>query len=287
MSRNNASEEGVDENTEKENGESDTDDCLSDISIFLEGSQPGSVETFHFSSSKGAIIVAIHRIDEEPGALQSGHYLWPAAKLLADYIVADTLELKNVTSILELGAGCALASLTALQALQTSLQAVVISDHDPGTLERARDNYESTLEQIMDSMVSEEELDTAINSLASIPVEFCDYAWGEPVSGLVRVLEEHLTASVKTNTFPSFDLILASDVVYGLNTVGPLVKTIAEVLGGPNSSRCLLSQSFKYSADLEEAMNEQCRHYGLVRSTIFEDTGGSNRIQQLQREKRC
>jgi len=71
-----------------------------------------------------------------------------------------------------LGAGCALLSLTALQLWHDSLQCVVVTDHDPGALERAKDNRETTLEDLLESTETEEEQLDCINGLASIPILF-------------------------------------------------------------------------------------------------------------------
>lgn len=140
--------------------------------------------------------VALHVVDDEPGALQSGHYLWPGAPALAEYLVQQhqttTLAksaLQQPRNVLELGAGSALLSLTALQLMRESLQCLVVSDHDPGTLERARDNYETTLEDLLESTETEEEQMDCINGLASIPVMFESLEWGDDDDTALRVAQ--------------------------------------------------------------------------------------------------
>ena len=163
------------------------DDCLAEVGFLFEGSSPSKEVRF----VRDKIQVTVQAIDDEPGALQSGHYLWPAATLLAEYLVEHPLYPNEITSptasstpektktkkqavqsVVELGAGNALASLTALQLWQRQLECVVVTDRDPTVLERARSNYESTLYEIYNDTRSEDGLNCAINDLGSIPVVF-------------------------------------------------------------------------------------------------------------------
>jgi hypothetical protein len=127
------------------------------------------------------INVALHCINNEPGAVQSGHYIWPASIALVDYLVSSWSEwIHTPQSILELGAGTALVSLATIQlshayhrhfyrpmahsqeqqqqqspkGMGQLLPFFVISDHDPTVLERARENYETTRTQSLSSLVS-------------------------------------------------------------------------------------------------------------------------------------
>ena len=150
------------------------------------------------------IRVVLNVIDEEPGALMSGCYLWPASKKLAEYLVT-TRRNANYTSIVELGAGCGLVSLAALQAFQETLQYVALTDHDPTTLLRARDNLESTLIEMMDQTETDDNLNDVINSLSSIPVMFENLAWGESSREIQLQMEEHTGQS-------RADIVVGSDL---------------------------------------------------------------------------
>jgi hypothetical protein len=69
-----------------------------------------------------------------------GHYLWPLYALWVHTTSGVELRPKG---IIGWGAGRAL-SLVALQLYQEYAQQLVVTDHDPGTVERARDNHEET-----------------------------------------------------------------------------------------------------------------------------------------------
>ena len=59
------------------------------------------------------ITIAMNVIDDSPGAVISGHYLWPASHLMADVLVGGLV--KEATRCLELGAGCGMSGLVAAQ----------------------------------------------------------------------------------------------------------------------------------------------------------------------------
>jgi Lysine methyltransferase len=306
--------------------EDDDESSLFAIDFMFEGSQPSRMEYFTWKLANTAstttqqsptetstappstIQVALSIADDNPGAVQSGHYLWPAAKLLADYLVqqhfspssscgncntsSSSSPFRNPPpcSILELGAGCALISLTALQLWQDSLQCVVVTDHDPGTLERARNNYESTLQKIMvtaaNDDVDQDGMDT-INDIGSIPVVFESLAWScqhdnddDGEAARIRVLlEEHTNAEDS-----AVDVILGSDLIYDIHVVEPLLTTAARFLSkkkrqqsassscGSGGGACfLLSQSFAYDNATEQEIDATCQKLGLQRKILWQD----------------
>jgi predicted nicotinamide N-methyase len=256
--------------------------CYADMGFMFEGSQPTSIRRFQFPKRDGsAVQVVVRVVDDDPGAVQSGHYLWPAAQLLAEYMVSLPPPAVPVISVLELGAGCALAALTALQCWQPTLQCVVVTDHDPGTLQRARDNHESTIESIMDAATSEESLEQTINSLASIPVEFREYSWGTDPAPLTAVLGEHVNVKACDPSPTWFDLILGSDLIYDTAVVEPLFTTVAPLMA--RTSRFLLSQSFVYETVTEEEIQRVCELFGLTRTILLDDGQGERRIQEFTR----
>jgi predicted nicotinamide N-methyase len=279
--------------TTSETAEGDTDSLdlegmgLQDIGFMLDQGIPSRLELLQWTTpeTERLIRVALHVADDEPGAVQSGHYLWPAARSLADYLVAKEQDWAirkqsadeefSVTSVLELGAGCALASLTAQQVGRKGIQCIIVTDHDPGTLGRARDNHETTLERIMDSSLSDEALDKVINSVASIPVVFTEYEWGSPTVALVEELQEHTSPPSST-----FDLILGSDLIYDIEVIEPLLSSAAQVMA-PNNSRFWLSQSFSYGDAAEAEIDRVCQKLSLER-TILEEGEPGYRIQQFR-----
>lgn len=62
--------------------------------------------------------------------VKSGHYVWPAAPALCEYLIHRWQALPH-GKVLELGAGCGLAGLVAAQLPGTDV--VVFTDHDPGS----------------------------------------------------------------------------------------------------------------------------------------------------------
>lgn len=251
------------------------DDILEDLGLMFAGQQPSR----HIQVNRGGTRVVLEVADGEPGALQSGHYLWPGSELLAEFIVEHGERYKTVKSILELGAGCGLVSLTSLQIWRPTLQCVIVTDHDSGTLERARDNYEMTLEAIYETACSEEELDTAISTVGSIPVLFETLEWENDGSNLQAIreqLSEHTTSARE-----SFDLVLGSDLIYSTLMIEPLLLTATSLMN--QESGCfLLSQSYAFEEAVEKEIEGICRKLGLSRHTLLEENRGRHRIQEYR-----
>jgi predicted nicotinamide N-methyase len=265
----------------------DDDDFFANVGFMFEGNQPSKLIRFKWQTpqTKKSIAVALSVVDDEPGAVISGHYLWPAAELLAQYLVQQESAFVPV-SVLELGAGCALASLTALQIWQGSLQCVCVTDHDPGTLERACDNHETTLQELLDARVTEEDLNAAINNLGSIPVVFEALEWSSDstdsnsgTAAIREMLQEHTTENQVR-----FDLVLGSDLIYCLDVVKPLLTTAADLLAFKEDSVFVLTQSFLYDDDTEEEIDRVCVNLGLTRSLISDD-GKGQRVQEFRRRR--
>lgn len=253
---------------------------LDEVGFLFEGHQPSQTKNFSWytkskSNSKGArmINVALEVADDDPGAVISGHYLWPAAELLSEYLVHEQADRRPV-SVVELGAGCALASLTALQLWQQSLQCVLVTDHDPGTLDRARSNHESTLEALLDQSLSEDDLLGAINNVASIPVLLEPLEWGAPssvVEDLLHLLRDHTTAPTT-----GFDVVLGTDLIYCIEVVSPLLECAARLLAKNTEQNdappvFFLSQSFAYEPATEDEIDRVCAKLGLARTILVED----------------
>jgi predicted nicotinamide N-methyase len=255
------------------------DSLLAELGFMFESNQATTVQEFSWSTKKRRILVSLEHNDSEPGALQSGHYLWPAAKLLVDYIVDQyntmVQDKELPSSIVELGAGCALASLSALQLYQNSLQCVIVTDHDPGTLERARGNYESTIEAGLNMSVNEDEMNQKINCLASIPVCFESLEWGKDEARMRNLIAEHTNAKCQRA-----DLILGSDLIYCSEVVAPLLSTAAHLLA--NDGRFLLSQSFAYDDKTEQEIDQACETLHLKRKIILDQEEGEQRIQEFR-----
>jgi predicted nicotinamide N-methyase len=285
--------------TKKEKEEEINDeDVFADVGIMFEGSHATTLQHYDYKNITGGssagknIHIALRVIDDEPGAVQSGHYLWPASPALSEFLVQQlqpAMEEEGVhflpTSILELGAGQALAGLTALQLFAKQLKCLVVTDHDPGTLERARDNYETTLEEIYERAQTEEEQFSIVNDLGSIPVEFESLEWGDPQGHdkIRELIQEH----GDDDDPPTFDLVLGSDLVYCADVVEPLLETASQLMSRSiGKGRFLLSQSFVYDDATEAILDQVSSNLNLQRilhvDTLLSDKENGVRIQEFR-----
>jgi predicted nicotinamide N-methyase len=276
--------------------EEEEDAVYADVGIMFEGSHASTLKHFAFNnnnnnSNDANIHIALKVVDDEPGAVQSGHYLWPAAHSLCEYLVQNNGNERPTTTILELGAGCALVSLVALQLYKDKLQCLVVTDHDPGTLERARDNHETTLEELYERAATEDEQLSIINELGSIPVKTESLEWGDEKDW--KKLQEIVKQSnhvekKKASSSCFFDLILGSDLIYCVEVVEPLLLTASKLLSGDGTF--YLSQSFVYDTATEEEMDKVCQTFGLEREILVDDLSAKERsgvrIQRFRKQQK-
>mmetsp|Transcript_6704 Transcript_6704/g.18780 ORF Transcript_6704/g.18780 Transcript_6704/m.18780 type:complete len:333 (+) Transcript_6704:219-1217(+) len=273
-----------------------------ELSFLFEAEQPSKRERHAFATpdESQTIEVVLDTADDEPGATQSGNYLWPAAETLARYLVQNYSSNNNYKNnnqqpavVVELGAGNALVSIAAWQLWATSLQCLIVTDHDPSTLERARNNHETTLEELLDShhCANEDDEFTTINNIGSIPTHFEQLDWNHGQYDVKYVQELIMEHSVPAQT--KADTVLGSDLIYHASVVEPLFQTAVLLLmgGGVNDKktntttasrgRFLLSQSFAYDGETELEIERCCHELGLTRTVLWEDQGGKNRILQF------
>jgi hypothetical protein len=148
-----------------------------------------------------------------------------------------------------------------------------VTDHDPGTLNRARDNRTSTLKDLQEKRDTE-----FVENVSSIPVFFEPLSWGDK-DGAERLLD--LLQSTKTAS-KSFDWILGSDLIYCQEVVEPLIRTASFLLEKNKASKFLLSQSFPYDEKTEQEIDKTCDKLGLQRIMLRDtlDQEGGVRIQK-------
>ena len=272
----------------KKDQQSDDDggSVFEDIGVLFDENRRGTTRRHQFrkkndtetdpETEADVIQVAVNSIDDDPGSLQSGNYLWPGAMLLSKYLVENSpafLPRPNPKSILELGAGTAMVSLVALQLYHTSLQCMFITDHDRSTLERARDNYETTLQDLYEQATNdgrdvEEQQFNVINEIGSISVEFQSLEWGEKgdIDILRKTARDHVDPTV-------FDVVLMSDVIYSRDVVSPLFATATSSLNRVTGV-ILLSQSFPFDEETENEISDCCKEDGLTQSVLFDRKDG-------------
>lgn len=243
-----------------------SDDHYADIGFMFEGSEASTLKHYQFQYDTNTVKVALHVVDEDPGAVQSGHYLWPGAPALAEYLL-QRCSLQP-TAVLELGAGCALASITALQVFPT-VQYLVATDHDPGTLERAERNHDATLEYLGNERFAER--------LLVVPVRFESLSWGDEC-GASEILQDLQTYQPNQK----FDLVLGSDLIYDKDVVEPLFTTVSLLMA--KGGTFLLSQSFVYDDATEDNIDRLCSIHGLTRTLITDNlfSDGGVKLQEFQ-----
>lgn len=287
---------------------------------------------------KDTIRIELSSIDDIPGALQSGHYLWPAASGLAQYLVnailgnhniaagvkESRLELllplldgKDPLAVIELGAGCGLVGLAVLQALtvlgrragagttttgQRMIRCVAFTDHDPGTLARARDNYHATLDRLkglessgctsdennvvdITSSVVTAAHHSLVEDIQSVPALFELLSWDSAteIANLIRHTEiPEFSSTDGEQCNGGYDLILGSDLIYCADVVRPLLRTAAALMDGRPHAVFVLAQSFEYDVDTEEEIDRVCRWLGLKRTVVMNSLGLENDGIQIQ-----
>jgi predicted nicotinamide N-methyase len=272
--------------SEENNLLNDDSNVFEDIGVLFDENHQGTTKQYHFSDDdnngsnedqRTVVQVSINSIDEDPGSLQSGNYLWPGARILSEYLVKNPSCLPSKPkSILELGAGAAMVSLVALQLYQSSLQCMYITDRDRGTLERARDNYE-TLEDLYEraGRESEEQQFKVINEIGSIPVEFQPLKWGDKddIKRMKQAALDHIDP-------PIFDVMLMADVIYSTDVVPALFATVDSLLNHRNGV-ILLSQSFAFDKATEDEIISCCEKSGLRQTVLMDEGSAGERIRKF------
>ncbi|KAJ4461944.1 hypothetical protein PAPYR_1644 [Paratrimastix pyriformis] len=130
----------------------------------------------------------------------TGEVIWPAARILAHWVVANLPALAG-KNVLELGAGS--SPLSGLFAALTAKN-VVLTDGEPAVLERCRQNVRLNSSKF------------AANCLVR------HLPWGDGAA----------LATMTGETIPAqkFDVLLGSDVIYSEVSVPPLMETIDAAL---------------------------------------------------------
>ncbi|CAH0482692.1 unnamed protein product [Peronospora belbahrii] len=196
---------------------------------------------------------------DEPGALQSGHYIWPAAPALCEYLTKhrDAIPSGNVV---ELGAGCGLTGLAVAQLQPTAT--VIFTDHDPGVLKVIEHN-------------AGQQARTQAKCLTQ------SLRWGPEGDKEIKALET-LQSGAADKNHQVTALIVGSDVIYAREVVPLLFWTVNRLLSPQGVF--LMCSSFGYDDETEQEIDIQSVKYGLQRD-IIECTlnEGGTRIQRFTR----
>jgi len=305
---------------------SSSDACLAEIGFMFDAEQETKSKVLRFlpNTSKDdeisqqilpayendgfmteAVTVMVDCVDDDPGAVQSGHYLWPGAPALAQFLVdifsstqksslseqlhedlfshffqsSQTETERSKLNIIELGAGCGLAGLTTLQlpTFRNRIASLVFTDHDPGTLKRAEGNYHNTLR-----LKHDQSNDLDQSELDLVQIFFEELTWGDKdnLKNLYKEMKERNEFEIS-----SFDIVLGSDLIYCEEVVKPLLESISWLLKGSGSndsskSVMIMTQSFSYDIETENAIDNACHELSLNRFIVSCDlTSGGTRIQ--------
>jgi 16S rRNA G966 N2-methylase RsmD len=143
------------------------------------------------------IVLAGYKLDSNNTDQSTGVTLWPAASLLADYLVQYP-ELVREKRVLELGAGLGLSGLVAhhLGAATT-----VLTDGDKYVLAQLRSNM----------------LQNTSSSSSGSSIECRTLLWGKKTT---------TTTTPPPSEDEKFDVLLGADVIYGWDSFEPLLDTV-------------------------------------------------------------
>lgn len=157
--------------------------------------------------------VRIKTIGENPGHKQSGQYVWPASKGLAEYLLdnRENESISHAARIVELGSGCGIGGIIAAKAL-SGCNELILTDYDPGALSLIDDNI--GLNHV------EGKCKTSFLEWGQL-----DSTEGQPLIGTI-------------------DLVIGADLIYSKDVVLPLFQTIKACLHPASTAFFLLVTSF-------------------------------------------
>jgi hypothetical protein len=239
--------------------------------------------------------VDLAMIKGEPGHVQSGQYLWPAAQASVQWMIqhADKLLSTNLDKsssllplcIVELGAGCGLTSLGVCQICPERVQHVILTDHDYGSVQLLERNAEALYERIVNN---ENSFGLNLLSLEQLQKErerpfmkeerhaatflVHELEWGDELPDDIKVrcndgsdVGTHLQAKQQQL------LVLGADLLYCIDVVVPLFTTVKKFLSlsslaqaTKQKSMFVLTSSFDIGDDINTAVSDAIISLGLT-----------------------
>jgi predicted nicotinamide N-methyase len=209
----------------------------------------------------------------------SGHCVWTGAFLLIqcmDEILNrvrilpqnDLSSQNKKLNMIELGCGTGIGGLALMIALKTKTHLpmhVCFTDADPAVLNLCHRNCQQ-------------------NKLSKDMYSIQELTWGQQY-----LMEECATTSIKNNTHDSFDIVLATDVLYDIDMLHPLFTTATQLLSSNPHGFFILSHIPRacYNdnnppeamENLEKYIVDQARdHYGLSLSHTIRPPGTSEKM---------
>jgi predicted nicotinamide N-methyase len=173
------------------------EDDLGLIGFMFDAQHHKILKLVEFSSN---ITINLKLIGDQPGHVQSGQYLWPAAKAAADHLISNWSLLQSDV-VIELGAGCGLTGLVITKLL--GVTTVIFTDYDHGSIEL-----------IKESII----LNCGENHRHFVQL----LEWGKPISKEVKMQCDYPESG--------FKLIVGTDLLYCIEVVLPLFTTVNDLL---------------------------------------------------------
>ena len=238
------------------NGGSDEEGFLSSIGFMFDDCHPKVTKDFTFSDE---LTIRINLIGQEPGHVQSGQYLWPAAEFASKYIKENwqSMSFLRANTIVELGAGCGLTGFAAAKI--TGARKLVSSDYDIGSLKLLRDNFELNFTNNM------------YDNKISFVVE--NLHWGCAIpSSVLDMIELFGVDNCNCVDMTNDLLIIGTDLIYSHDVVEPLFSTVSQLLQhvagirGMTTKGCFMLTS---SFDIGEVRKETYLYHNDLYVTIY------------------
>uniref|UniRef100_M4B4Y3 Methyltransferase small domain-containing protein n=1 Tax=Hyaloperonospora arabidopsidis (strain Emoy2) TaxID=559515 RepID=M4B4Y3_HYAAE len=241
-----------------------TEGMLTDVGFMFDACLEKVTCRYDYGENGGDdVSVLLTYTKDEPGALQSGHYVWPAAPALCQYLVTHQEIISKGAKVVELGAGCGLTGLAVAQLQPDAI--VTFTDHDPGVL------------KVIEHNVRQQERRQATCFTQSL-------RWGPDGVKEIEALEQVQNGQVTGDNARGTQLIVASDVIYAQEVVVLLFWTVDRLLS--IDGVFLMCSSFRYDDETENEIDTQSLKWGLERKIIecLLDEGGT-RIQRFTRRE--
>lgn len=239
--------------------EDGTEGMLTDVGFMFDACLEKVTCRYEYGA-EAAVSVVLTYAKEEPGALQSGHYVWPAAPALCEYLEAHRAEIPG-GNVVELGAGCGLTGLALAQLRPDAT--VIFTDHDPGVL------------KVIEHNASQQERAQATCLTQSL-------RWGPDGAAEIEALEK---LQDPTGGKRATQLIVGSDVIYAREVVPLLFWTVDRLLS--DEGVFLMCSSFGYDDETEREIDAQSAKCGLRREIVQCSLNrGGTRIQRFVRTRR-
>ena len=232
--------------------EDEDDDVASSMGFMFDSCHARTTTDFAIG---GEVCVRLRMIKGDPGHVQSGQYLWPAAQFAAKWLYGHQNEwLPRPSVVVELGAGCGLTGLAAWHL--PSVCSVVLTDYDYGSLQLLEENATAAR--------SEQEGGGAGET--ALTVERLE--WGTPVTAA-------FFPPPVASLGPRHLRIVGTDLLYAKDVVAPLLATVSALFTSfsafpspppspaPSPAPSFLLFSSFDIASYDEEINRVCAALGL------------------------